>query len=135
TNLCLYHFLATFFFPDKHTNVKIEDEKTMIKDTIQYLQNNLSEKLTVEHIALKNNLSTSHFSNLFKKSTGMSPLDYFIHLKLQKACVLLYTSEIKVKDIAIELGYDDPFHFSRLFKKNMRTSPNQYRIQRRKKED
>ncbi|RYE58822.1 MAG: AraC family transcriptional regulator [Sphingobacteriales bacterium] len=135
TNLCLYHFLATFFFPDKHANVKIEDEKTMIKDIIQYLQNNLSEKLTVEDMAIKSSLSTSHFSNLFKKSTGMSPLDYFIHLKLQKACVLLYTTEVKVKEIALQLGYDDPFHFSRLFKKNMRSSPNQYRIQRRKKED
>jgi AraC-like DNA-binding protein len=65
----------------------------------------------------------------------MSPLDYFIHLKLQRACVLLYATEIKVKEIALELGYGDPFHFSRLFKKNMRSSPNQYRIQRRKKED
>ncbi|MCD0487251.1 AraC family transcriptional regulator [Pedobacter sp. MC2016-14] len=135
TNLCLYHFLATFLFPDKHTNEKVQDEKDMIKETIVYMQNNLNEKLSVEEMATKNNLSSSHFSSLFKKSTGMSPLDYFIHLKLQKACVMLYTTETKVKEISLNLGYDDPFHFSRLFKKNMNVSPNQYRNQRRKKEE
>ncbi len=135
TNLCLYHFLATFLYPDKHANIKIQDEKDMIKETILYMQNNLNAKLTVEDMAHKNGFSTSHFSSLFRKSTGMSPLDYFIHLKLQKACVLLYRSENRIKDIANTIGYDDPFHFSRLFKKNMRVSPNQYRTQRRKKEE
>lgn len=135
TNLCLYHFLATFLYPEKHANVKIQDEKDMIKETIIYMQHHLMEKLTVENMAMKNKLSTSHFSSLFRKSTGMSPLDYFIHLKIQKACVMLSSSEIKVKEIAIEIGYDDPFHFSRLFKKNMKVSPHQYRMLRRKQEN
>lgn len=135
TNLCLYHFLATFLYPEKHANVKIQDEKDMIKETIIYMQQHLMEKLTVEDMAMKNRLSTSHFSNLFRKATGMSPLDYFIHLKMQKACVMLSSSEIKIKDIAVEIGYDDPFHFSRLFKKNMQVSPNHYRMLRRKQTD
>ncbi|EDM37153.1 transcriptional regulator [Pedobacter sp. BAL39] len=133
TNLCLYHFLATFLYPEKHTNVKIQDEKNMIKDIILYMQDNINEKLTIEQLAKRIDFSTSHFSSLFKKATGMSPLDYFIHLKMQKACIMLYTTEVKVKDIAIGLGYDDPFHFSRIFKKNMNVSPNQYRILRRNK--
>lgn len=135
TNLCLYHFLATFLYPERHANIKIQDEKNMIKDTTVYMQEHLNDKLTVENMAEKNNLSTSHFSSLFRKSTGMSPMDYFIHLKIQKACVMLSSSEIKIKDIAITIGYDDPFHFSRLFKKNMKVSPHQYRMLRRKKED
>lgn len=62
----------------------------------------------------------------------MSPMDYFIHLKLQKACLLLYTDDIKVKDIALLVGYDDPYYFSRLFKKYQGLSPDQYRVLRRK---
>ena len=134
TNLCLYHFLATFLYPDKHTNNKEQEERNRIKGTIEYLQQNLTEKITVDQLAHQNGFSASHFSNLFRKSTGMSPLDYFIHLKMQKACILLYSSEIKIKEIAAMIGYDDPFHFSRLFKKNMKVSPNQYRVQRRKNE-
>jgi AraC-like DNA-binding protein len=83
-------------------------------------------------MAKKINLSASHFSSLFRKATGMSPLDYFIHLKLQKACLLLYSTETKVKKVAGAIGYDDPYYFSRLFKKHMKLSPEQYRTLRLK---
>ena len=80
----------------------------------------------------RNSLSASHFSSLFRKATGMSPMDYFIHLKLQKACLLLYSSSIKIKDVALAVGYEDPYYFSRLFKKYLKLSPDQYRVLRRK---
>ena len=75
-----------------------------------------------------NKLSASHFSLLFRNRTGMSQLDYFIHLKLQQACLLLWTTQTKIKHIAAELGYDDAYYFSRLFKKYMKMSPLQYRF-------
>jgi len=108
TNLCLYNFIATFLYPDRHVNEKKQDAKDLINDTILYMQSELHRQLTVEDMALKHGLSTSYFSNLFRKATGMPPLDYFIHLKLQRACLLLYSSDIKVKKIATEIGYDDP---------------------------
>ncbi|MDQ6473030.1 AraC family transcriptional regulator [Flavobacterium sp. LHD-80] len=127
-NLCLYHFISSFLYPDVNVNEKKQDEKDFISNTITYMRNNFAGKLTLEDLALINNLSPSHFSLLFKKSTGMAPLDYFIHLKLQHACLLLITSEVKVKIIAADLGYDDPYYFSRLFKKHMKVSPLQYRF-------
>ena len=54
----------------------------MVNDTIMYMRDNLHAKLTVEDMAEQNNLSVSHFSFLFRKATGMSPLDYFIHQSL-----------------------------------------------------
>ena len=126
-NLCLYHFISSFLYPDVNVNEKKQDEKDSISSTILYMRKNLGAKITLEDLALINNLSPSHFSLLFKKSTGMAPLDYFIHLKLQQACLLLITSEVKVKIIAADLGYDDPYYFSRLFKKHMKISPLQYR--------
>ena len=127
-NLCLYYFVSSFLYPDKNVNEKKQDEKDLINNTILFMRTKLAEKLTLEELALMNKLSASHFSLLFKKSTGMPPLDYFIHLKLQQACLLLITSEIKIKTIATELGYDDPYYFSRLFKKYMKISPMQYRF-------
>jgi AraC-like DNA-binding protein len=132
TNLCLYHFIATFVYPDKHHNEKKQDARDMIKDTILYMRKELNGKLTVQDMARENNLSASHFASLFRKGTGMSPMDYFIHLKLQKACLMLYNSDTKIKEIAGAIGYEDPYYFSRLFKKYMRVSPDTYRVLRRK---
>ena len=131
-NMCLYYFVATFLFPDKHSNEKKQDTKEMITDTIIYMRNELSSKLTVNDMARKSNISASHFTSLFRKATGMAPLDYFIHLKLQKGCLLLHRTDTLVKQIASEIGYDDPYYFSRLFKKYMNMSPEQYRSLRRK---
>lgn len=135
TNLCLYHFVSTFLYPDKNLNERRQDEKDLISNTIAFMRGKLAEKLTLEDLAIMNKLSASHFSTLFRKSTGMSPLDYFIHLKLQHACLLLLTTEIKIKYIAADLGYQDPYYFSRLFKKYMKTSPVQYRFSELSKHD
>jgi AraC-like DNA-binding protein len=62
----------------------------------------------------------------------MPPIDYFIHLKIQKACQLLYKDNIKVKEVAEAIGYEDPYYFSRLFKKYMNVSPEQYKAMREK---
>jgi AraC-like DNA-binding protein len=132
SNLCLYHFIATFLFPHKHINEKKQDTKNMINETILYMRSEIGSRLTIENFVSRNNLSASHFTYLFRKATGTSPLDYFIHLKLQRACLLLHTTDIKIKQIGIELGYDDPYYFSRLFKKYMKASPDQYRLSGRK---
>ncbi len=133
-NMLLYHFVATFLFPDKHSNEKKQDEKDMINETILYMRDRLQQQLTVQDFASKNNYSVPHFSSLFQKATGMSPIEYFIHLKLQKACLLLYSTDTRIKNVACAIGYEDPYYFSRLFKKYMNVSPDKYRQMRRKKE-
>jgi AraC-like DNA-binding protein len=126
-NLCLYYFISSFLYPDQNLNEKKQEEKDLISNTIAFMRTKLTEKLTLEDLAIPHQLSTSHFAALFRKGTGMSPLDYFIHLKLQKACLLLLTTDNRVKDIASDLGYEDHYYFSRLFKKYINTSPLQYR--------
>lgn len=130
---CLYHFLATFVFVDKHILMEKKGEGNIVAESMLYMKSELDKKLNVEDIAKKYNFSSSHFSNLFKKSTGMPPIDYFIHLKMQKACQLLYASDEKIKVIALQLGYDDQYYFSRTFKKQMGMSPEQYRITTKKR--
>lgn len=134
SNLCLYHFVATFLFPENNPEGKKQEARDMINDTILHMRKELSARLTIHDMALKNNLSTSHFTSLFRKATGMSPMDYFIHLKLQNACLLLHGTDKKIKNIALDIGYDDPYYFSRLFKKHMNVSPDLYRVQRRKRD-
>lgn len=134
-SFCLYQFIATFSFADKHLLTEKKEGSNMIDRTILNMKANISQKLTVEDMALQHNLSSSHFSSLFRKGTGMSPIDYFIHLKMQKACQLLYTDDQMIKTVALELGYDDQYYFSRIFKKYMGMSPEQYRLSSKKAAD
>lgn len=134
-NFCLYHLIAAFLFPDKHIQIEKTEQEDLINGTIMNMKASLEKKLTVEDMANRYHLSTSHFSSLFRKATGMPPIDYFIHLKMQRACQLLYANESKIKTIAIELGYEDPYYFSRLFKKYMGISPEQYKLSSNKRLD
>ena len=127
-NFCLYQLIATFLYPQKHISVTSSSmESSMIEKTVEYMKNNIEKKIEVEDLASLNHLSASHFSKLFRTSTGMSPIDYFIHLKMQRACHLLYTTNLQIKQIAVLLGYEDVYYFSRLFKRNMNASPEKYR--------
>lgn len=126
-NLCLYYFIASFLFPQKRTELLNRKSKDVTDKAIEYMKQNISERLTVEDFAAVLNLSVSHFHTVFSKKTGQGPMDYFIQLKMQRACQLLDLSRMKVKEIAFEVGYIDPYYFSRQFSKAMGLSPQTYR--------
>lgn len=124
-NMCLYHFLSTFLYQSRH--FEVIDDKDMVRETIAFMRDQLVSRFTVEDFAIRYELSVSHFSSLFRRSTGMSPMEYFIQLKMQRSCQLLLNGNTKIKDVAADVGYDDAFYFSRLFKKIMGVSPEHYR--------
>ena len=63
-------------------------------------------------LAVLANLSPAHFTALFKEQTGCSPRDYLHLLRIHRACQLLRSTTLNVKEIATRLGYQDQFHFS-----------------------
>lgn len=72
-------------------------------------------------------LSVFHFARRFRAATGMSPIQYFIHLRMEHACRLLDLSDAPVHAVARRLGYEDPYYFSRLFRKVIGVAPSDYR--------
>ena len=124
-NLCLYRFISFFLFPNKI--VSTEEPDSPLDRSITYMKENIANRLTTEDIAKKFEYSPSHYTAIFKRKTGMSPIDYFIRLKIHYACQLLTQSELKIKDISEKIGYDDAYYFSRLFKQIMGKSPKEYR--------
>lgn len=126
-NMSLWHYLSGFVFHDSISNKGKQGRFDLIDKAIDFMSNKMDKVITLEEIASVVNLSPSHFSSLFKKKTGFSPIEYFNHLKIQKACQYLLFSDARVKEIAYQLGIDDPYYFSRLFSKIMGMSPNEYR--------
>ncbi len=72
-------------------------------------------------------LSYSHFRRIFRNLVGRAPHDYLLACRMQLAARLLRNPALRVKEIAYELGYDDPAQFSKLFKNKVGLSPQQYR--------
>ena len=135
-NLTIPFFLASFILPENFQKEIITNANLSHSNrAITYMQNNLSTTVTLDNIAQSVNLSASFFSRKFKQDTGYAPIEYFNHLRIQRACQLLHFSDLRINEVASQLGIDDPFYFSRLFKKQMGVSPVEYRksegVQRR----
>ena len=95
--------------------------------TREFMQNHLDMSLTLGELAAHSGQSIPYYSKLFKECTNQPPMAYFIHLKIRKACELLDQTELTVQEIAVAIGYDDPYYFSRIFKKIQGVSPSAYR--------
>ena len=126
-NMCLWHFLSSFCFADVFYLPYNKEEKDAIDISIDFMQQNIHQSLTLQQLAGEVHISPSHYSALFKKKTGYPPLEYFNHIKIQKACQYLQFTNLQVKEIAYKLGINDPFYFSRFFSNVMGLSPLEYR--------
>lgn len=126
-NMLFHHFLASLLYEDKFGAVAGSKNRDVIDVVIEEMQKNINQPLMLEDLAESAKLSVSHFSALFREKTGYPPMEYFTHLKVQKACQYLLLTNLKIKDIAAELGIADHYYFSRLFTKVMGASPNHYR--------
>lgn len=129
-NMMFYSYLGTFCFP-QFLNPPYKEEKSKIDIVIEYMQEHIMETVVLKDLASLIHMSSSHFSAMFKNKTGHSPLEYFNHLKIQRACQYLEFTDMPVKELCYTLGLDDPFYFSRLFSKYMGESPLHYRKRKR----
>lgn len=93
----------------------------------EFIKNNFMQDLTLKMVSDYVGLSESHFSYLFTKTTGESFIDYLTWLRIEKAKELIGTTNLKIYEIALQVGYTSTEHFSRVFKKLTGTSPNLYK--------
>ncbi|MCK0158244.1 AraC family transcriptional regulator [Cellulophaga sp. F20128] len=126
-NICLWHMLGSLRYLSQFRKIKEINAPDRVAQSIKFMQNHLNEKISLKDLAHHVNLSLSQFCNLFKEKTARTPLDYLMHLKIQKASHYLDFSDLKINEIATKLGYSDPFYFSRVFTKVMGKSPKAYR--------
>ena len=94
---------------------------------LDYIERNIAAKIEIKNLASLIHLHPTYFANLFAKVFGMSPLEFIISKKLEKAQKELFFTNRPIKEIACRLGFSDEFYFSRLFKKYLGMAPTQYR--------
>lgn len=130
TSLCFKYFLASFLYRDNFNRYEKQHVGDIVDASIEFMKKNMHQQLSLIELAQAVHLSVSHYSFLFRKKTGFSPIEHFNHLKVQKACQYLLFTDLRVKEIADKLGMEDQYYFSRMFSKVMGMSPAAYRVKR-----
>ena len=92
-----------------------------------YLDSNLTSRMTIELICRDCHISSSHLERVFTEAYQVSPLKYFARAKAQYAAFLLLNTSYSLSEISEILSYSDTKYMSRCFKKWMGVSPNTYR--------
>jgi AraC-like DNA-binding protein len=91
-----------------------------------YMEENLGETFTLDDLARAVGVSRFHFSRLFRVSTGVSPMVYFLRLRIERAKQMLVKGDRKMCEIALALGFFDQSHFSRTFRRMTGLAPGEY---------
>lgn len=105
----------------------VRDNDTVITRSIRYMNEHLFEQITVADAAAAVSLSPSHFSRQFKRHTGYSPYEYIVLRRLDKAKYMLTSTQLTVKEIAYQIGYNSEENFIHSFQKNVGISPSLFR--------
>jgi AraC family transcriptional regulator len=100
-----------------------------LRKITDFMLSNLGEGFSLTRLAREAGMSEFHFSRMFKRTTGESPSQYFIGLKMERAQALLRETRKAVIEIAFEVGYSNPSHFAQIFRRETGRSPAEYRRQ------
>lgn len=103
-------------------------EKNCIADEIKFhLDMHYSDKLKRKEVARKFGVHPNYLTRIFREKYDIAPKQYLLHLKLEKACQLLRSTDLPVATIAGSMGFDDAMAFSKLFKKTYGCTPTHFR--------
>jgi AraC-like DNA-binding protein len=102
-------------------------EPPVVTRAKEFMQQNHTEDLSLGQVAKAVNTSTFYFCKLFKKVTGINFTDYLSRVRIEKAKNLLLNPNLRISEIAYEVGFQSLTHFNRVFKKLLGQSPTEYR--------
>lgn len=98
-----------------------------IKRSIAYIHDHLDKELTLQQVAKFVHLNPNHFSEVFKRETGQTYIEFVTMARIEKAKLILDESPAKISEVASHVGYTDMKYFSQLFKRYTGFTPSEYR--------
>ncbi len=128
----LYLFLSSLISVSETVKNNAYGNSAYIEKALKFIQYNYSSDIRVEDIASNVGLSRSHLHRIFVQNLSVSPNEFLIKFRINKACSLLKNSNLSINSIANSVGFNDPLYFSRVFKKIKGTPPSQYMMSQTK---
>lgn len=120
----LYQIMAKFM---ELAQLKSRYKDVRIDKCLRYIHENTDKDITLSQLANISYITKDHLIRLFKKEMGHTPIKYINLKKIERAQLLLLTTDMSIVDIALELSIDNISYFNRLFKQYTNYTPSQYR--------
>ena len=117
--------IMSHFIREARPRVWTNNER--MKRVLEYIHTNISYQLNVEELSDLAHVTKPYFIKLFKREFGISPVQYINGKKVERAQLLLFTTDKTVKEVAYTLGFSDHNYFIRLFRKVTGITPQEYR--------
>ncbi|MDF0516930.1 AraC family transcriptional regulator [Bradyrhizobium yuanmingense] len=102
-------------------------QKWRLKRVMQYIDDNLAAKVTLQNLAVVAGLSRMHFAAQFRAAVGLRPHEYLLKRRIERAQELLRQTDVSLVDIALTVGFQTQAHFTTVFKRFVGDTPYQWR--------
>lgn len=122
----LQYILLTAVRHINSSNSNKSQQISEIEKAKRYFQDNYNKPISIHNYSREQLMSIDWFIKLFKKTTGQTPNQYLIELRISKAKELFETTNMNIKEVSICVGYANPLYFSRLFKASTGYNPSSY---------
>ena len=99
-----------------------------IKIILNYINEHFAEDISINTLATLCDYSEYHFMRFFKKHIGLTCIQYINNLRLEKASILLTSSNMPITDISLDVGFDNLSYFNKLFKRKYKLTPKEFRL-------
>lgn len=121
--------LVQFMITDSKNkdNVELPVPQEEISNIILYLHTNYNRKITIEELTESFHINRTTLSEKFRKSTGLSIIEYLVRYRVKMAEIMLRDTWLPVSEILYRAGFNDSVHFTRMFKKYTGDTPSSYR--------
>lgn len=125
--LMLHEIAAEGRSVNRSRNSAAEPKGEKLKKTLQFMQQHYDRPIRIRELAEQIPMSEGQFSRFFKAMTRQTPVEYLNAYRIKQAAELLRSSDRKVSDIALEVGFEHISYFIRVFRKAMLVTPAQFR--------
>lgn len=126
---CLYrilYILESSYCKSKVPSFRVDRTAMLVKDAVAFIEYNYMRDISVQNIAAYLKIDRTYLWKVFTVQTGLSPQQYLMQYRIEKACVLLRSSTLTITEVALSVGVSDYYYFSRLFKKCKGVPPSKY---------